>query len=134
MHPKWLSSAVVVLALLVPGVSNAEQAVGSEPQVLELTWTTWPLTAGAEEILEITAQDPDGVITTANVFWGNGVFTHADLICFDQGEVVSVLLSIQYERAGLYPVRVWVESGPRCFTTEQRSPRERTRARVHPGE
>jgi hypothetical protein len=125
-------TAAMVLAALSSGIARASETASPRPHLLSVTWTTSPLTAASVETLEIRAVDPDGVITTVNVLWGDGVFDHADLICFQSGEVARVLLTHRYARAGAYRVRVVATSGPRCFSSRQRSPEERVWAFVHP--
>ena len=125
-------TALVLVLSMSGGATQAAETAGSRPSIVSLEWTTRPLTAGAGEQLEILAVDPDGVVTTVNVLWGDGVFTHADLICFEVGEEARVLLGHRYARAGVYRVQVVVRSGPRCFTTRQTSPEERSRAFVRP--
>jgi hypothetical protein len=130
---RWLRVIVTAAILLIPiasGSAGASQTEGVRPRIVSLEWTTTPLTAGAVEALEIRAVDLDGVITTVNILWGDGPFTHADLICFQPGEVARVLLTHRYTQPGLYRVQVVVRSGPRCFTTRQTSPEETAPALV----
>jgi hypothetical protein len=130
----WWKRALVlaVATAALGGPAPAAHASGPRPQILSAEWVTRPVTALALETLEIRALDPDGVVTTVNVSWGDGPFDHADLICFDQSEVAEVRLTHVYRDPGVYSVQILVGSGPRCFTVRQHSRVEEVRTVVFP--
>jgi hypothetical protein len=127
-----LATGAIVVTTLMGGPALGAETAGARPEIVGLAWTTRPLTVGAVEGLEIRAVDPDGVVTSVTVAWGDGLITHADLICFESGEVARVFLTHRYESAGAFRVRVIARSGPRCFTTQQTSPEEGAWALVRP--
>jgi hypothetical protein len=114
--------------------ATAVEAAGDpRPRILDVTWVTRPVTSGARELLEIRAVDPDGVISRVNVWWGDDSLTHADLICFDVGEVARVRLDHIYRSPGRYLVRVTAVSSSECFgPSGQNSPEERVPTLVRP--
>jgi hypothetical protein len=127
---------VAVPLLLAGSISvagTAGAAPGPEPRILGAQWLSEPLKSGDAELLEIRSVDPDGVISRINVFWGDGSFTHADLICFEIGQVATVRLDHVYESSGRYVARVTAVSSPRCFgPSDQFSPEKLLRAQVKP--
>lgn len=129
--PWWKRAlAVVLVTAAVGGPVAAAHASAPRPEILSSEWITRPVTAVNVETLEVWAVDPDGVVTTVNVMWDDGTFDHADLICFDRGEVTHVRLSHIYRDPGLYTVRILVGSGPRCATVRQASKVEDVRTVV----
>ncbi|MFN2590490.1 MAG: hypothetical protein ABR518_06945 [Actinomycetota bacterium] len=127
-----LGLALFLALLAVAVMAPPALAADPRPRILSAEWTSKPLTALTVETLEVRAVDLDGVVTTVNVFWGDGMFDHADLICFDAREVVEVRLTHVYREPGAYVARVFVGSGPRCATVDQVSRVEQVRTAVFP--
>jgi hypothetical protein len=124
-----LAASICVIGPTGPVVADA----GPKPRIVGAQWLTAPLNSGVAELLEIRAGDPDGVISRINVFWGDGSFTHADLICFEVGKIATVRLDHEYEAPGRYVARVTAVSSPQCFgPSDQFSPKKLVRSLVEP--
>lgn len=82
--------------------------------------TTWQ---GEEAYIEVSAQDPDGIITEIEVYWGDGSITFAHSYpCLipptpDPGDAHRFLVSNLYENPGRYTVRYVVHSIADCSGT-----------------
>lgn len=127
----------LTLALSLPigtaGAAGSAGSSGPRPRIIEATWITAPVNAGSLEMLEIRAVDPDGIVSQLNVLWGDGSFTHADLICLGPGEVATVRLTHRYSDPGRVVVRIQAFSSSRCFgPAEQKSPQAKVATFVRP--
>jgi hypothetical protein len=109
--------AATVMAVLTLAPSPAQAAGSAPPRVAAAHWLGGAPRAGQEATLEIRAVDPDGVVITAWVVWGDGWVGIADLFCLpgsEAGEPVRLGLSHTYEAPGHYEAKVLVESVGPC--------------------
>jgi len=94
-----------------PGTASGGP-VDPRPVVLSARWTTEPVRANRTENLQVTAADPNDVITEVDVVWGDGVISFADVIC--SGRTATVRLDHRFPRRGLFVVQVVAISSDTC--------------------
>ena len=68
--------------------------------------------------LEVTAQDPDGVVVEVEVRWGDGAVAYAHTYCMfapDPGTPVDMVIPHSYAKPGSYTVRARAVTLPTCW-------------------
>jgi hypothetical protein len=114
---RWRLLAATAVGVLTLAPSPAHAAGTAPPRITDAHWVGGAPRAGQEAALEIKAVDPDGVVITAWVVWGDGWVGIADLFCLpgsEAGAPVRLGLSHTYEAPGHYQAKVLVESVGPC--------------------
>jgi hypothetical protein len=113
---RWMLLAATAVGVLTLAPSPAHAGT-APPRIADAHWVGGAPRADQEATLEIRAVDPDGVVITVWVQWGDGWVAIADLFCLPGSEVgapVRLGLSHTYDAPGRYQARVFAESVGPC--------------------
>ena len=114
-------ACALATVLFLAWASPATAAPASpRPTATLLSTGTLTTELGEEVYLEVSAQDPDGIITEIEIYWGDGSISFAHSYpCLipplpEAGDAHRFLVSNPYQEPGRYNVRYVVHSTSGC--------------------
>ena len=115
-----LVACTTAILLLAAWASPAAAQPSPRPTATLVGTGVIPTELGEEASIEVTARDPDGIITEIEIHWGDGSISFAHSYpCLihptpEAGDEHRFLVSNPYENPGTYTVRYIVHSTPDC--------------------